>query len=328
MSRYIVRRLLGAIPLVLGIATLLFFVLSIAPGDPALYLVRPGMSAATIAQIRANFGLDQPLLLRYVKWLGALLHGDFGYSFSYGIPVVDVIRRLLPHTLLLSGSALVLSFVFGIAVGVLQAVRHRTRTDSALSALLLFFYSMPSFWLALMLVLVLAVFPSSVWHWPFWFPASGPTSTDYVALGTVGRILDRIWHLTLPVLSLTLVLTAGIARFMRTSMLDVVRQDYIRTARAKGLPERTVVLKHALRNALIPVVTLGGLYIPLLFGGTVFIETVFALPGMGLAIYNAITSSDYPLVLGTTFLFAAMVVVGNLLADILYAVVDPRIRHG
>jgi peptide/nickel transport system permease protein len=328
MSRYIARRLLGAIPLVLGIATLLFFVLSIAPGDPALYFVRPGMTAATIAQLRANFGLDQPLLVRYVKWLGALLQGDFGYSFLYRIPVVDVIRGLLPHTLLLSGSALVLSFLLGIATGVVQAVRHRTRTDSALSALLLFFYSMPSFWLALMLVLVFGVFARSVWHWPFWFPASGPTSADYAMLGTFARILDRIWHLALPVLSLTLVLTAGIARFMRTSMLDVVRQDYIRTARAKGLPERTVVLKHALRNALIPVVTLGGLYIPLLFGGTVFIETVFALPGMGLAIYQAINASDYPLVLGTTFLFATMVVVGNLLADILYAVVDPRIRHG
>jgi peptide/nickel transport system permease protein len=328
LSRYLVRRLLGAVPLVLGVATLVFFVLSVAPGDPALFFIHPGMTAETIARIRTNFGLDEPLLVRYVKWLGAMLTGDFGYSFSYGRPVVDVIRSFLPNTLLLSGCALVLSFLIGTAVGVVQAVRHRSRTDSVLSVVLLFFYSMPSFWLALMLVLVLSVFARSAWGWPIWFPVSGMTSMDYGAMGPGARLLDRAWHLALPVLSLTLVLTAGVARFVRTSMLEVVRQDYIRTARAKGLPERTVVLKHALRNALIPVVTLGGLYIPLLFGGTVFIETIFSWPGMGKAIVDAISARDFPLVMAISFMFAALVVAGNLLADLLYAVVDPRIRHG
>jgi peptide/nickel transport system permease protein len=328
MSRYLARRILGAIPLLLGIATLVFFVLAIAPGDPATYLIQPGMTAEVVARIRSNFGLDQPLLLRYVKWLGAMLTGDFGYSFSFGRPVLDVIRTFLPNTLLLSGCALVLSFVGGVVLGALQAARQYSKTDSVLSVVLLFFYSMPSFWLALMLMLVFSVFARSVWHWPFWLPVSGMTSMDYASLGLGGRILDRAWHLVLPTVSLTLVLTAGIARFMRSSMLEVVRQDYIRTARAKGLPERTVVFKHALRNALIPVITLAGLYIPLLFGGTVFIEYVFSWPGMGKAIVDAIVARDYPLVMATSFLFAAMVVVGNLLADVLYAVVDPRIRHG
>ncbi len=286
------------------------------------------MTAEVVARIRSDFGLDQPLLLRYVKWLGAMLTGDFGYSFSYGRPVLEVIRTFLPNTLLLSGCALVLSFLGGVVLGALQAARQHSKTDSVLSVVLLFFYSMPSFWLALMLMLVFSVFARSVWHWPFWLPVSGMTSMDYASLSPLGRILDRAWHLVLPTVSLTLVLTAGIARFMRSSMLEVVRQDYIRTARAKGLPERTVVFKHALRNALIPVITLAGLYIPLLFGGTVFVEYVFAWPGMGKAIVDAIAARDYPLIMATSFLFAAMVVVGNLLADLLYAVVDPRIRHG
>lgn len=328
MSRYLLRRLVGAVPLLLGVATLVFLILELAPGDPAVVLIRPGMTAQTIEQVRATFKLDGPLYARYLSWLWALVRGDFGYSIYYRRPVIDVIRTFLPNTLLLSGCALVLSFALGIAAGVLQAVRHRTRTDTASSTLLLFFYSMPSFWLALMLVLVFAVFARGVWHWPVWFPPSGMTSVDHEALGLVARLLDRAWHLTLPVLSLTLVLTAGVARFVRTSMLDVVRQDYVRTARAKGLRERTVILKHALRNALIPVVTLAGLYVPLLFGGTVFIEDVFAWPGMGRAIVDAIGAKDYPLVLAASFLFGALVVVGNLVADMLYAAVDPRIRHG
>jgi peptide/nickel transport system permease protein len=185
---------------------------------------------------------------------------------------------------------------------------------------------MPSFWLALMLMLVFSVFARS--HGLFWLPVSGMTSMDYHTLGFGERILDRVWHLILPVTSLTLVLTAGIARYVRASMLEVLGQDYIRTARAKGVPESGVVFRHALRNALIPTVTLGGLYIPLLFGGTVFVEYVFSWPGMGKAMVDAIVARDYPLVMGTSFLFAALVVAGNLLADVLYAVVDPRIRHG
>jgi peptide/nickel transport system permease protein len=186
---------------------------------------------------------------------------------------------------------------------------------------------MPSFWLALMLILTFSLFARNVWEWPLWFPASGMTPTDYDLLPFGQQVRARVMHLVLPTASLALVLTAGIARYMRTSMLEVIRQDYVRTARAKGLSERVVVFKHALRNALIPIVTLVGLYIPLLFSGSVFIETIFAWPGLGRAIVDAINTRDYPLVMGGSFFFATMVVVANLVADMLYAIVDPRIRY-
>jgi peptide/nickel transport system permease protein len=327
LTKYVLRRLLGAIPLVLGIATIVFFAVNLAPGDPTARFLSPGMSQAVIDQMRTNFGLDQPLPVRYVKWLGAMLTGDFGYSFSHSRPVLDVMRNFLPNTLVLSAASLFVAFVLGILIGTVQAVRQHSKLDSGLSVVLLFFYSMPSFWLALMLILTLSLFARNVWEWPIWFPASAMTSTDYEFLSLGGRIQDRLMHLVLPTLSLALVLTAGIARYMRGSMLEVIRQDYVRTARAKGLSERSVVFKHALRNALIPIITLVGLYIPVLFSGTVFIESVFAWPGMGRTIYDAILQRDYPLVMAGSFFFAVMVVVANLIADVLYAVVDPRIRY-
>jgi peptide/nickel transport system permease protein len=327
VTRYIVRRILGAIPLVLGISTVVFFVVNLAPGDPAKYMLSPGMTAAALAQVRHNFGLDQPLLVRYLKWMGALLTGHLGYSYTYGRPVLGVLLDFLPNTLLLSGLALLLAFAAGIVLGTIQAVRQHSATDSGLSVVLLFFYSMPSFWLALMMILVFSLWARNVWHWPLWFPASGMHAASADLMSGGERLRDALMHLVLPVTSLALVLTAGIARYMRGSMLEVIHQDFIRTARAKGLPERTVIFKHALRNALLPVITLLGLYIPLLFTGTVFIEYVFSWPGMGKAIVDAIATRDYPLIMGGTVLFATMVVLGNLLADILYAVVDPRIRY-
>ncbi|MDT8367998.1 MAG: ABC transporter permease [Longimicrobiales bacterium] len=327
MTRYLIRRLLGAIPLVLGVATVVFFVIHLAPGDPTNLLLAPGADEAVIEQTRANFGLDDPLPLRYAKWIGALARGDLGYSYSHGRPVTSVIGEMLPNTLLLSGLALAVAFVVGIAIGVVQAVRPYSLPDSILSVVALFFYSMPSFWLALMLILVFSYFARNLWEWPIWFPASGIRSPDFDLMGPGERTLDRLRHLVLPVTTLALVVAAGVARFTRGSLLEVVGQDYIRTARAKGLPERTVILHHALRNALIPVITLLGLYLPVLFSGTVFIETVFAWPGMGKTIVDAIGTRDYPLVMASSLIFAAMVVLGNLVADLLYAVVDPRIRH-
>jgi peptide/nickel transport system permease protein len=319
--------LLGAIPLVLGIATIVFFVVNLAPGDPTLYLIGPGMNADVIEQLRVNYGLDQPVHVRYVKWVGAMLTGDFGYSFSYNRPVTEVLMDFLPNTLILSACALGVAFLFGIVLGTLQAVKQYSALDSSLSVLMLFFYSMPSFWLALMLILLFSLMAQTVWGWPISFPASGMTSTGYEFMGPWDQLKDRAHHLVLPTLSLSLVLTAGIARYMRGSMLEVIRQDFVRTARAKGLPERTVVFKHALRNALIPVLTLIGLYIPVLFSGTVFIELIFAWPGMGRAIVEAISQRDYPLVMAASFFFAIMVILANLAADMLYAVVDPRIRY-
>lgn len=327
MIRYLVRRLLGAIPLVLGIATIVFFVVNLAPGDPTTYLISPGMTAEVAEQMRANYGLDQPVHVRYVKWMGAALTGDFGTSHTHNRPVKDVLLTFLPNTLLLSGCALLLAFLVGIVLGTIQAVRQYSLLDQGMSVVMLFFYSMPSFWLALMLILTFSLFARNVWDWPIWFPGSGMTSVDYASLSVGGKIRDVIMHLTLPTVSLALVLTAGIARYMRGSMLEVIHQDFVRTARAKGLPERSVIFKHALRNALIPVITLLGLYIPVLFSGTVFIEFVFAWPGMGKTLVDAINMRDYPLVMAGSFFFAMMVVVGNLIADMLYAAVDPRIRY-
>jgi peptide/nickel transport system permease protein len=327
VTKYIARRLLGAIPLVIGIATIVFFAVNLAPGDPTARFLSPGMSQAVIDQMRSNFGLGEPVYVRYVKWIGAMLTGDFGYSFSHSRPVLDVLSDFLPNTLILSSTALLVAFVLGILLGTIQAVRQYQAIDSGLSVVLLFFYSMPSFWLALMLILSLSLFARNVWELPIWFPASGMVSTDFEFLSWGGQLRDRFMHLVLPTLSLALVLTAGIARYMRASMLEVIRQDYVRTARAKGLSERVVVFKHALRNALIPIITLVGLYIPVLFSGTVFIEYIFAWPGMGRAIYDAILQRDYPVVMAGSFFFALMVVVANLIADVLYAVVDPRIRY-
>jgi len=327
MTRYVVGRLLTAIPLVWGIATLMFLLVHLAPGDPALQYITPGMDREVVEQVRANFGLDQPLHVQYGRWLGAMVTGDFGYSYSMARPVADVVANAFPNTLLLSGSALLLAFVIGIVLGTIQAVRQYSVTDSVLSVILLFFYSMPGFWLALMLVLSMSLFANAIWELPIWFPASGMTSADYDLMSPAGRVLDRIWHLVLPTSALSLALAAGIARFMRGSMLEVVRQDFIRTARAKGLPERVVIFRHALRNALTPIITLVGLYIPFLFSGTVFIETVFAWPGMGRTIVDAIGTRDYPLIMAASLFFAITVVVANLIADILYAVVDPRVRY-
>jgi peptide/nickel transport system permease protein len=315
-----------AVPLLLGVATLVFFVLSLAPGDAASIYLRPGMTPETLEHIRRSMGLDDPLMIRYGRWLLAFLQGDFGYSHYYQMPVRDRILVALPNTLILAFGALFLAFLIGILVGVLQAVRQGSFLDSALSGVTLFFYSMPSFWLALMLILFFGLSARNLWDWPFSFPVSGIESPGADLLGPWDRFKDRFHHLVLPTLTLTLILAGGVARYVRTSMLDVIRQDYIRTARAKGLPESRVILKHGLRNGLIPIVTLFGAYFPFLLSGTVLIEYVFAWPGMGQLMVDSILRRDLPVVLAGTFIFGGMVVLGNLLADILYGVVDPRIR--
>jgi len=327
VTTYLVRRLAGAVPLVLGIATVLFFVINLAPGDPISLFAQPGVSPEVLDQLRRNFGLDQPVHVRYFRWMEALARGDFGVSIARSQPVSVILGEIIPNTLVLATTALVLAFLGGMALGIIQAVRQYSATDSILSVVALFFYSMPAFWLALMLIMVFSLYARNVWGWPIHFPASGMTSVDHDLMSRGEQFRDRIMHLTLPALSLTLVLAAGIARYMRGSMLEVIQQDYVRTARAKGLPEFRVIFRHALRNALIPVVTLVGLYLPILLSGTVFIETVFAWPGMGKAIVDAIVQRDYPVVMATSLIFAVMVVLGNLVADLLYAVVDPRIRY-
>jgi peptide/nickel transport system permease protein len=272
--------------------------------------------------MRESMGLDRPLLEQYVHWVKSFFTGDFGYSYSHFRPVSEVIAEALPGTLLLGGLALAVAFGFGAAAGVWQAVRRGTTTDSLLTFVTLFIYSMPAFWLGLMLILA-----ASTWFSWLGLPVSGMTSVDHASLGPLGRIADIAGHLVLPTIALGLGSAAGVARFMRGEMLEAIGQDYVRTARAKGLPERVVMGRHALRNALIPMVSLLGLYLPILFGGAVVIEVVFSWPGMGRTMYDAVLARDYPLVLATSFLFGLLVIAGNLFADLLYAFVDPRVRY-
>jgi len=327
MIRYAGRRVLRAIPLVLGVATVVFFILHLAPGDPTARYLGPNVPQEVVERIRTDMGLDRPLHVRYVRWMGSVLTGDFGYSLERNRRVGALFAEMAPNTFLLSGTALALAFLAGIGLGVVQAVRQHSLWDRVSSVASLFFYSMPSFWLALMLVLVFSHHAEGWAWWPLDLPASGMHDVDYPFLSPWEKVVDRVRHLVLPAAALSLVLAAGIARYMRSGMLEVIRQDYIRTARAKGLPERSVILRHGLRNALGPVVTLFGLYFPMLLGGTVFVETVFAWPGMGKLVVDAIAQRDYPVVLAGTYLFGVLVVAGNLAADLLYGLLDPRIRY-
>ncbi|UCC49683.1 MAG: ABC transporter permease [Gemmatimonadota bacterium] len=329
MTAYIVRRLIQAIPLLLGIVTLVFVIVHAAPGDPTAMYVHPSVSPEVIEQMRENWGLDRPIHIQYLRWLRSFLTGDLGVSLTQNRPIVSILAERIPNTLILSGTSLVLIFAIGIAIGIVQAVRQHSTLDHTLTLSALFIYSMPSFWLGLMLILVFAHKAHLLDWWPaaLTFPASGMTSVDYDLMSGWGKLGDRLHHLVLPSIALGVASAASVARYMRSSMLEVIRQDYIRTARAKGLPERTVILKHALKNALLPIITLLGLYLPFLFSGAVLVEYVFAWPGMGRTIVDAISQRDYPLVMATSFIFAVMVVIANLIADILYAVVDPRIRY-
>jgi peptide/nickel transport system permease protein len=320
MLIYILKRLLIAIPLIFGVLTLTFFIIRLAPGDPAAFFIQPGISPHVAEQIRAQYGLNDPLPVQYVKWLTSVLQGDFGRSFSRAQqPVIEVIASALPVTVTIALLTLAANFIFGILIGIVSAVRQNTFLDRFLTISALFFYSMPEFWFALMMIILFAL------KFPF-FPASGLNEVGAENLDPLGFTLDRIWHLALPVTVLSINGAAGIARYVRGSMLEVIRQDYIRTARAKGLPENIVIFRHALRNAMLPVITLMGSSLPFIFSGALFIEWIFAFPGMGRVTVEAIFARDYPLIIADTFISGCMIVLGNLVADILYAVVDPRIK--
>ena len=319
MTGYILKRTLQAIPILLGASTLIFFLMHAAPGDPTSMYLRPDIDPAVVEQMRKNLGLDQPVHVQYVKWVSSFARGDFGYSFSQKRPIADIIKDTLPNTLLLSGVAMVIIFTLGILIGTIQAVRQYSLIDNVATVIAFFFYSMPSFWFGLMLILLLS-------YKLQWLPASQMTSVNFEFLPTSEQWIDRLKHLLMPALALGIGAAAGVARYMRSGMLEQIHQDYVRTARAKGLSETVVIFKHAMRNALIPVVTLLGLYLPFLVGGAVLIETIFAWPGMGRLIIGAIFQRDYPVVLASAFVLSIMVILGNLIADILYSVVDPRVR--
>jgi len=303
------------------VTTLTFVLVHLAPGDPIeAALDRPGVTETVRQQWRESFGLDKPLAEQYVRWLSNAARGELGYSFSHRRPVREVLADTLPRTMLLAGLSLVLSFTVGIIVGVVQAERPGSARDRWLGRVLLLLYSVPDFWLALVALLAFS-------YWLPIFPAGGivdPTMHDYLSVG--GRIADRLKHLVLPVVTLTVLSVASIARYQRSALLDVMPSDWMRTALAKGLSWRAAVRHHAVRNALLPTITLAGLWLPALAAGAVFVEKVFSWPGMGLTTVNAIGARDYPLVTAGVLAISVLVVIGALLADLAVAIVDPRVR--
>lgn len=322
MQAYIIRRLLQSVLLILLISALVFFILNLAPGGP-LSGLRFTVSArdyseASVQRYKEMLGLDKPVHLRYFYWLGNMLRGDWGRSWtvSSGHSVLELIMSRLGPTLMLTVSAALLSLILGLLIGIVSAVKQYSFIDTAATVFSFVGISLPTFWFGLMMIVLFSVQLG-------WLPASG--MTEYGKEGDWG---NRLQHMVMPVVVLSLINVAGWSRYIRASLLSVMQQDYLRTARAKGLSEKMVLVRHALRNALIPVVTLMGLEIPALFGGAIVTETIFAWPGMGRLYWQALGSSDYPLAQGLLFVTAILVVLSNLLADIGYAVVDPRVRLG
>lgn len=325
LLRFAARRLLRAVPLLLLAAALVFVLLQLAPGDPAAAYLHPDIPPELAEQVRRDMGLDRPIHVQFLSWLGAVLTGDLGYSVSQSRPVAGAIAEALPDTLLLGGTALFVAFGAGGALGVYQGVRAGTPADRALSAATLVAYSIPAFWLALVLLLAFSAEPvRSVLA----LPLTGATSVDHELMGLGGRVADRLRHLVLPASALSLGPAAAVARHARSATLEARQAEHVRAARARGLPEWEVVWRHVVRNALLPLASLLGLYLPRLMGGAVVLEVIFSWAGMGRLLYRGVLARDYPLVLAATLLFAALVVIGNLLADLLYAAADPRVRLG
>ena len=312
------RRALSGFGVVLGVVTLMFVLLRVAPGDPALLLVGPGATSEQVAAQRHALGLDRPLAAQYASWLGRFARGDWGTSIATGRPVRVMLGQAWPATVRLVGLSLVLSYLIGIAVGVVQAARGG-RLDTALSVATVTLFALPGYWLGLMLVMVFT-------YRLRWLPAFGVAGFDADFLPPAARLADRLRHLTLPLATLTLVGVGGTARFVRGAMLDVAGAPFVMVARSKGLSERRVTLHHVLRNALIPVLTLLGLSLPALFSGAVFIEAIFAWPGVGRVLVEAVQARDYPVVMAATAVSAVLVVLGNLLAEVLVSVADPRVQ--
>ena len=341
MTQYLIRRLLLIIPTLFGITLVTFFIIQMAPGDPvAAKLGMSGggdaMQAVTkevIEKMRAQYGLDQPLWKQYLLWAGNSATLNFGESYVDNRPVLDRIAERLPVTLQLSILSIFFAYLIAVPLGVGSAVKHNSVFDRFTTMGLFILYSLPNFWVALMLILFLGggeflnVFPIYGLNNP------GVTAPWEVAAGEPWAwsgfgtwLADRAWHLVLPVFCLTYASLASLSRFARVGMLDVVRQDYIRTARAKGLSERAVIFRHAFRNSLIPIITLLGSVLPALLGGSVIIERIFSIPGIGQLAFDSILQRDYPTIMGIATITAVLTLIGYLISDILYVLVDPRIR--
>ncbi len=322
MLKYLIKRLLFMIPLILGISILTFTIIHLAPGSPVdmVTSMNPDVDANAKARLYSLYGLDKPLYLQYWDWLKRIVTLNFGDSFKDGRPVINKIAERLPPTLLLNVLSLGLIFFFALVIGVSSAVRQNTLYDKSMTVFVFLGFSIPMFWLALLMMLLFGIILGIL-------PISGMRSVNYDMLSTAGKIWDLISHLILPVFVSAFGGLAYLSRYSRSSMLEVIRQDYIRTARAKGLPENTVIYKHALRNVLIPIVTLLGLSLPALISGSVIFETIFSWPGIGRLAYEAIMSRDYPVILGVSIIATALTLTGNLLADLTYAYIDPRVRY-
>ncbi|MDQ7840166.1 MAG: ABC transporter permease [bacterium] len=320
MQRFLARRLVHGVIILIGLSILMFTLLVLTPGDPVELMAasNPDIRPEDVSMLRKYYGLDDPMYVRYFKWIRSVLKGDLGYSRTYGTPVTKLVVDRLRNTLTLLATSVAVAFTVGVTAGVYSALHQYSAADYVVTVAAFAGLAMPVFWQGIVFILLFAV-------WLPWFPAGG-MMTPGVAPGWP-MFLDRLWHLVLPV---SVLATSGMAswtRYMRSSMLEVVRHDYVRTARAKGNPERVVIRRHAMRNALIPIITLIALSVPGILNGAVLTETVFSWPGMGLLLFQAVLGHDYNVAMAVLLFLALMTVVFNLLADLAYGLADPRIRY-
>src|SRR5581483_2278362 len=321
MLRFVLRRLVFLIPVLFLISVLSFGLLVSMPGDPLDMLAfgNPGITKADINRLKQLYGVDEPFPVRYAKWMAQIAQGNFGYSRTYKISVVELVTPRIENTLILAGLSLLVSLVAAIPLGIYSAVHPYSVGDYVATTFAFFGYAVPAFWLGLMMIILFAVDLN-------WLPAGGLVSTD-VQPGLMNQLSDRLIHLILPVFVLSLGSLAVWARYMRSSLLEVIHMEYIQTARAKGLRERAILYHHALRNALIPMVTLFANTFPILLGGSVIVETVFSYPGMGKLLYDSVLDNDFSVSMAILMFLAILVVVFNLLADVSYGILDPRVRY-
>jgi peptide/nickel transport system permease protein len=319
MGQYLVRRMLQMIPILIGVSIVIFIIFDAAPGNYIDSQNNPNLTAEREAKLRELYGLDKPLVPRYLTWAGNAFRGQLGDSLKYKRPVVSVIKDHIWNSFTLSASAFVLSTLIAIPIGVVSATKQYSIFDSVFTVIALIGISLPSFFFGLLLIKFFALPPLQL------LPVSGMTRAGSLTTG-IPRMLEVLRHMILPLTVLTFMNVGGLMRFTRTSVLEVIRQDYIRTARAKGLNERVVIYKHALRNAMIPIITILAMSLPSLFAGAIITERIFAWPGIGSIAFSALQVRDYPFLMGFNMFMALLTLLGNLIADISYAMVDPRIR--
>jgi len=322
MLRYLLKRLAILVPTFIGITVVCFLVIHLAPGEPTSMQaeLNPKITPEAIQQLKRHYGLDKPLPVQYLIWMKNLSRLDFGASISADSrPVWDKIRERLPITISINVASMIIIFIVSIPLGVISAVRRGSMLDRAITVFVFIGFSIPGFWLALICMDFLGVRL-------MWLPISGIHSQGYEHLGALAKVWDITRHLALPVFISAFGSLAGMSRYMRSSMLEIIRQDYILTARAKGLSERAVIYRHAMRNALLPVITILGLSVPGLIGGSVIFESIFSIPGLGKLFYDGIMMRDYNLIMGSLTIGAVLTLLGNLIADLAYSVADPRIR--